>query len=221
MHQWHSFEQFEQASQAAADFLAERIRQTLRQKSECHVILPGGRTPRQCLGFLLEKNLPWEQIHWYPGDERCYPRGHDERNDAMLEKYFWSRIPHCHAHPIPAERGAEQGALAYRPIVESVGQFDIAFLGMGEDGHTASLFPENPALTDTAAVVPVFDSPKPPAERVSFGIKVLRQAHSRLLLAGGASKAGVIARIRQGDALPVNRLGDIHWYIDKSAAGDV
>jgi 6-phosphogluconolactonase len=140
-----------------------------------------------------------------------------ERNDLMLEKYFWSRLSQTNVHPIPAELGAEEAAKIYREAISSVESFDIAFLGMGEDGHTASLFPQNKALQDARSVVPVYNSPKPPAERVSLSVDTLKKAGCRIVLAAGAGKAAIIARIKKGEALPINSIGDIHWYVDKTA----
>jgi 6-phosphogluconolactonase len=217
MHKWLVYDDFDEASQAAADFLAEKISASIQQKAVCHVVLPGGNTPAACLGYLAEKNLPWDRVHWYLGDERCLPRGHAERNDLMLEKYFWSRLTPANVHPIPAELGAEEAARVYREEISAVDGFDIAFLGMGEDGHTASMFPQNQALQDARSVVPVYNSPKPPAERVSLSIDTLKKAGCRVVLAAGTGKAAIIARIKKGEVLPVNSIGDIHWFVDASA----
>jgi len=217
MHKWYIYDEFDQASKAAADFLADKIDESIQQRGICHVVLPGGNTPVACLGYLAEKKLPWDRVHWYPGDERCLPRGHEERNDLMLEKNFWSRLSVTGMHPIPAELGAEEAARIYREQISSVESFDIAFLGMGEDGHTASLFPHNKALQDGRSVVPVYGSPKPPAERVSLSVDTLKKAGCRIVLVGGAGKAKIIARIKKGESLPINSIGDIYWYVDAAA----
>jgi 6-phosphogluconolactonase len=107
----------------------------------------------------------------------------------------------------------------YRNTIGEIQAFDIAFLGMGEDGHTASLFPGNQALHDEHSVVAVRQSPKPPDERVSMGISTLKKARCRIVLASGEDKQAVIAQVRAGDELPVNLIGDIEWFIDKDAAG--
>lgn len=218
MHKWFIYQTFDQASQAAADFIADSITASVQEKGVCHVILPGGDTPVRCLGYLAEKKLPWDKVYWYPGDERCLPRGDARRNDVMLEKNFWSRLPIANVHAMPAELGAAQAAEVYRAVISHIECFDIAFLGMGEDGHTASLFPQNKALSDAHSVVPVYDAPKAPAERVSLSISTLRLARCRVVLTAGVAKAAVLARIKQGEALPVNALGDINWYLDEAAA---
>lgn len=217
MHKWFVYSEFDEAAKAAANFLADEIQTNINRNGICHVVLPGGNTPVTCLGYLAEKNLPWEKIHWYPGDERCLPKGHAQRNDVMLEKYFCSRMPSANFHAMPAELGAEQAAEQYREVIAAIECFDIAFLGMGEDGHTASLFPDNKALHDTRSVIPVYDSPKAPSERVSLSSHTLSKAKCRIVLAAGVEKAAIITRIKNGEALPINCLGDINWYLDEAA----
>lgn len=221
MHHWSTYASLEGAAEAAADFIAQQIAASIEARGLCHMIVPGGNTPAGCFAALAEKPLPWDKLHCYPGDERCYPMGHRERNDVMIRKHLLSRLALIHFHPMPAEQGAEQAALAYRETIESVDAFDIAFLGMGEDGHTASLFPGNAALQQTTSVVAVHDSPKPPADRVSMSLSTLRRARLRVVLAAGASKAEIMARIRADEPLPVNQVGDIHWFVDEASVAAV
>lgn len=162
MHKWFVYEEFKQASAAAAEFLATHISACIKKNGICNVILPGGNTPADCLSLLAQQKLPWSQVNWYLSDERCYPSGHADRNDFMLEQNLWSHLPEPNIYRIPTEFGVEEAARIYRGIVKSIDRFDIAFLGMGEDGHTASLFPGNEALQDTRSVIPVYDSPKAP-----------------------------------------------------------
>ena len=218
MHKWFVYKEFDEAAKAAAEFLASNILACIEKKDICHVILSGGNTPPRCLVHLVTKALPWDKIHWYPGDERCVARGHADRNDVMLEKYLWSQLGTTNVHTMPAELGAEKAAAAYRDIIRDIDHFDIAFLGMGEDGHTASLFPGNAALDDNRSVVPVYNSPKPPSERVSLSMNTLRNTNIKMVLAGGDAKAEIINRIKSDEPLPVNCIGDIDWYIDAAAA---
>lgn len=218
MHSWHYYQNSEEAAQAAADYLAETINQALLEKSQCHVVLPGGNSPKRCLSILSGMDLAWDKIHWYPGDERCCPEGHEDRNDVMMERHLWSQIGKTHIHRIPAELGPEEAAANFSKVIEPVDYFDIAFLGVGEDGHTASLFPGNPALSDTRSVVPVYNAPKPPPERVSLSMQTLKAAQTRIVLSGSASKSHVFEAIKQGETFPVNCIGDINWFIDTEQA---
>lgn len=217
MHNWYVYDTFDHASKAAADHISHLIKNSLLEKDIAHVILPGGNSPKVCLNYISEKKLSWEKVHWYLGDERCCPIGHPDRNDRMLSENLWSRLSSTNIHPIPAELGAEDAAETYRKLVDQIEFFDVAFLGLGEDGHTASLFPGNKALDDPRSVVPVYNSPKPPANRVTLGISSLKKTKSRIILTGGSTKADIITRIKSGDDLPVNRVGNISWYVDQDA----
>jgi len=218
MHQWFVYDDFDQASRSAADFIADKIEAAIRLRGVCHVALPGGNTPAKCLAYLAKKNLIWEKVHWYLGDERCYPKEHADRNDVMLELNLWSRMSKTNIHTITAERGAEAAAEDYRKVIVTVEHFDLIFLGMGEDGHTASLFPGNDALLDERSVIPVYNAPKLPAERVSLSLATISKARCRVVLASGIEKSAVIAQITLGEALPINCLGDCHWFVDADAA---
>ncbi|MDH5517583.1 MAG: 6-phosphogluconolactonase [Gammaproteobacteria bacterium] len=220
MHHWYVSADFDKASQQAAEFLADAIGLCVDKKGSCHVVLPGGNTPAKCLGLLAQQDLPWDKVHWYPGDERCYPVAHAERNDVMLEQHLWSHLSVAHVHRIAAELGAEKAALLFSELISAIEHFDIAFLGIGEDGHTASLFPGNEALLDSRPAVPVHHSPKAPQDRVSLSISTLKQATTRLVLASGVGKRDIISRIKQQESLPVNMLGSINWFIDESVLAD-
>lgn len=217
MHNWFVFRKFEDASKAAADFIARKIQDSIRDHKVCYVVLPGGNTPAMCLDYLASKSLDWSKVHWFLGDERCVPVGQEDRNDAMLQKHLWSKLSATNIYRIPAELGAEAAAEAYRDTISEIECFDIALLGMGEDGHTASLFPGNHALELDESVVPVHNSPKAPDERVSLSVNTLKSAKCRIVLTGGKTKAGVIQRIKDNEVLPVNSLGDVVWYIDEAA----
>lgn len=215
MHKWFVFDKFDEASKKAADFITDIIKLNISENNICHVALPGGNTPKKCLSYLAKKSLAWDKVHWYLGDERCYPLNHAERNDVMLQQNLWSHLSATNIHIIHAELGAEEAAALYAKEIINIKSFDIVFLGIGEDGHTASLFPGNDALDDSRAVVPVYHSPKAPDERVSLSINTLLQAECRIILSAGSEKAQIISRIKEGELLPVNCIGDINWFVDK------
>lgn len=214
------FPDAEAVAQATADFLSARINACVEEKQSCHVALPGGATPARCLRLLSARKLPWHGVHWYLGDERCFPVGHQERNDSMITQQLWSRIqmPDENRHPIPAELGPDMAAAKYSALINRIDRLDIAVLGMGEDGHTASLFPGNPALDDRRAVVPVYHAPKPPAERVSLSLATFQSAVLRVVMVTGQNKREALNRVRRGEQLPVNRIGPSCWFVDDSAA---
>jgi len=218
----------EAVAQAAADYLFQQIKTCVTEKGLCHVVLPGGSTPARCLELLAEKPLPWKNIHWYPGDERCYPVGHVERNDTMITEKLFSQQPLSpqkgtseNFHSIPAELGPKQGAEHYATLIDATGGLDIVVLGMGEDGHTASLFPGNVALHDQRSVVPVYDAPKPPGERISIGLTALRNAGECIVIATGKNKHEALTKLKQGLVLPVGQVEADIWFIDEAAAPHV
>ena len=218
MHLWHTYKTPDLAAHAAADRIAEIISQILGNHSRCHIALPGGTTPAKCFYYLAQHKINWQSVHWYLGDERCLPIGHTERNDVMIRQQLWSAINAAEntIHLIPAELGAVAAAEKYAAIIDKV-TLDIALLGMGEDGHTASLFPGNVALQNNNSVVPVFNSPKPPTDRVSLSVATLRQAAHRLVLTTGESKQQALRQIKNKMALPVNSIGDVEWFVDAAA----
>lgn len=218
----HRFADPEAVASAAADFLADRISACIEARGTCHVALPGGSTPARCLELLSGKPLAWPQVHWYLGDERCYPVGHEQRNDSMVRQRLWSRIaaPRENQHPIPAETGPERAAESYASLIDAVGRLDIVVLGMGEDGHTASLFPGNPALDSDDSAVAVYHAPKPPPERVTLSLKTIRSAHQRIVLVTGSGKREAMVQLEQGAPLPISRIGEAHWFVDESAMPD-
>ena len=119
---------------------------------------------------------------------------------------------------IPTELGTEQAAAVINEKLKGITNLDIALLGMGEDGHTASLFPGNPALDSSDHAVAVFQSPKPPPERVSLTLHFLQQSLNKAVLTKGRGKREIILRIKSGERFPVTLVGDdIHWFIDEPA----
>ena len=219
-HRWTVAENCHEASVQVADFLAEKILSFIDSNNVCHVVLPGGNTPIESLRLLAKKKIDWQKVHWYLGDERCVAVGHADRNDVMLENNLWCSMPNTHIHRMPAELGADAGAKRYQQDIKDITAFDIAYLGMGEDGHTASLFPDHEALTNNAPVIPVYHSPKPPSDRVSLSLDTLRKTKIRVVLSCGEGKASILNKIKAGEALPVNSMGDVEWFIDKAANAD-
>jgi len=221
-HQWHVYDSAQAASQSCAEFMSHQIQECLAQNEHCSIALPGGKTPADCLQHISQQDIDWQRTHWLPGDERCLPIGDTERNDTLFHEHFLNLIPLPaeNFHPMPAELGAEQGAEEFSQQLGSVLPLDIAFLGMGEDGHTASLFPDNPALTVDTPAVAVHNSPKPPPDRISLSIASLQQAGLRCVLTLGASKRDALTQIQQGKLLPINTIGPVHWFVDRAAMAD-
>jgi len=205
----------EAVARHAADTIAWRIAAARAAGREVHIALAGGSTPRRTYELLAGVDGSWDHVHLWLGDERCVPHDDPESNARMVIESLCSsaRAQPPHLHKLPRPEVPEDAAWLYamemrdRVADETL---DIVLLGMGPDGHTASLFAGHPALNvSEAPCVAVRDSPKPPPERVTMSLPVLRRARHTLLLVTGADKREALSRAVAGDrALPVALLGD-------------
>lgn len=212
----------EELAAAVAQRVAELAAQAIAARGTFRIALAGGETPRRCYEKLRHLPLDWAHVQVYFGDERCLPAGDRQRNERMAGEALLDRIaiPPASIHAIPAELGAPEAAARYAAMLEDAAPLDLVLLGMGEDGHTASLFPGNPAADGKAAAVPVFDAPKPPAERVSLGLGMLNAARHKIFLVAGAGKRDALTQIRQGKLLPAARIAGAEWHLDRAAWPD-
>ncbi|MES9957747.1 MAG: 6-phosphogluconolactonase [Sedimenticola sp.] len=202
---WTLLEDADAVARTARDRILEAARTAILERGLFRLVLAGGTTPTHTYRLLAESDADWRKWHIYFGDERCLPADHPERNSLAAEQVLTSRvpIPPTQIHPIPAELGPEPGAAAYQATVREALPFDLVLLGMGEDGHTASLFPGHTHPFDPL-VVPVHEAPKPPSERISLGRKALSDCRSLLFLVTGSGKREAVKRWRGGEKqLPV------------------
>ncbi len=195
---------------AIAAMACERIgrmaRRAIAARGVFSLVLAGGSTPVLTYRQLAGSDQDWPAWRLFYGDERCLPREHPERNSRMVEATGLAGRAGEH-HPIPAELGAEAAADAYTATIRDQRPFDMVLLGVGEDGHTASLFPGReyaPGL-----VLAVHDAPKPPPERVSLAPPALRACREMLVLVSGASKRDTVQAWRAGGSLPVAEVADL------------
>lgn len=190
-----------------APALAEAAARAIAKRGVFHLVLAGGTTPLALYRALAARaagDSRWQV--WY-GDERCLPAAHPQRNSGMIEAAWLagSYIPLSNRRPIPVELGADIAAHHYAAWLSGVDRFDVVLLGIGEDGHTASLFPGHDwgASADAPAVIAVHDAPKHPAERVSLSARRLAQSRRVWFIVTGAAKRDALARWRAGENLPV------------------
>jgi 6-phosphogluconolactonase len=204
---WHVHVDADGAVAAAREQVAAAARNAIAKRNAFRIVLSGGETPRRLYERLASADADWRAWHVYFGDERCLPAGDAQRNSVMAERAWLaaSAIPASQIHRIPADRGAEAAAAAYSRELEQVGDFDLVLLGLGEDGHTASLFPGRDwgRKLGTPAAIPVHDAPKPPPDRVSLSAWRLSLARSVLVLVAGEGKREAVKRWRAGEDLPV------------------
>jgi 6-phosphogluconolactonase len=164
------------------------------------ISLAGSSTPRRSYELLAaEPGIDWSQVHVWFGDERCVPPDDPDSNYRMAHETLLARIdvPAENVHRIRGEDDPEAAADAYAQEIDGL-SLDLALLGLGPDGHTASLFPESPALDvrDRAAVA--VTASKPPSRRITLTFPVFERAASILILAPGAAKADAIAAVLRG-----------------------
>jgi 6-phosphogluconolactonase len=208
--EWRVFADVDALVAALADALCAEAEAAIAARGAFHLVLAGGGTPLALYRALARRqagDVRWQL--WY-GDERCLPADHPERNSVMAEAAWLaaSRIPPESRRPIPAELGAIEAAARYAGWLKEVADFDVVLLGMGEDGHTASLFPghEWGAASGSPDVLAVHAAPKPPPERVSLSAARLGRTAKLWFVVTGAGKREALLRWKNGDTLPVSAL---------------
>lgn len=224
---WHEFDSAVALEDAALAHILALAQAAIAARGAFHLVLAGGSTPRYVYEALRQERADWRNWHIWYGDERCLPPEHPERNSRMAMTCWLAHvpIPALQIHEIAAEQGAEVAAHVYTDELKAVPLFDLVLLGLGEDGHTASLFPLQAWERAIAwpPVLPVHDAPKPPPDRVSLSPERLSASRAVLFLVTGAAKAGAVRDWRAGVAIPASRIeahASLDIYLDAEAAGE-
>jgi 6-phosphogluconolactonase len=234
-------ENLDAIAELAAKNAVECLRDAISSNGWATWVIAGGTSPMAAYRILARDYvdaLEWSKVQFIIGDERIVPFDHPDSNWTQVEEAFLQLLtPSISSFGRPATASsAEDAADRYETalrglpqVVQGVPRLDCVWLGVGEDGHTLSLFPGHPSLNPTGRlVIPVHHSPKPPADRISLTLKALRGATKCLILAGGASKASVVAKALDGDlSLPIALVaheieqagGEVTWLLDKASAG--
>ncbi|MBA2349735.1 MAG: 6-phosphogluconolactonase [Solirubrobacterales bacterium] len=178
-----------------AEGAARRAAALMADPEIVHLALAGGSTPKTSYELLGGLRSDWSPVHLWYGDERCVPPEDEDSNHRMASRAL--EAPDATWHRMRGELGPEAAAAAYAEELAGV-TLDLTLLGMGEDGHTASLFPGNAALDVDGIAVGVFGSPKPPPERVSLTLDFLNASRRIVLLVAGEGKAEALARVLEG-----------------------
>jgi 6-phosphogluconolactonase len=242
----HAFSDLDALSEAAAQYVAESARRAIDERGRFVLALAGGSTPRRLYQLLASPawrdQIEWDRWHFFLGDERIVPPTDKNSNFGMAEEALLARVPAIASqiHRVPTEAGgAGEVATRYEgeirdffdPSADEAPRFDLVLLGMGSDGHTASLFPGKATLDETTRLV-VASPPgtlPPPVDRVTFTFPLLNAARAVLFLVAGSDKQAALqavqAGVPSGDAgvPPAARVrptdGELEWYVDADALG--
>ena len=223
------------AAEAARRIVAT-AREAAAERSECTLVLTGGSTPRRLYELLAQppysEEMPWDAIEWFWVDERCVPPDDSRSNFAMAHDSLLSRVPvpATRIHRMKGESAADAAAAEYETTVRAIvpdGGFDLVLLGVGSDGHTASLFPNDAAAEERERWVVGVRPHRadPPVDRITMTFPLLHRARSVLLLASGAAKRTVVRAVRSDPReaarlYPAARMhgAAITWLVDEAAA---
>ncbi len=226
------------AYRAVADTVVRIAGQAVSERERFDLALAGGSTPRGLYRLLATApyrlRIDWGRTHVFFGDERYVPRDHPDSNHRMAEQALLRHIPlpPGHVHPVPTEAAsAPEAARRYRDLLsrelpvafDDIPRFDLILLGLGSDGHTASLFPGSPILEERRRSAAAVYVRALASWRISLTYPVLDHARALLFLVTGRTKAAVLRRIFEEGApatLPVQAIrprGDVEWHVDRAA----
>ena len=225
-------------SQEAASRLCEQAREAVLSRGRFTVALSGGATPEGTYRLLAREpyrsQVPWDGVHLFWGDERCVAPDEAGSNYRLVNQILIEQvpIPPENVHRIRGELTPQAATLAYRREMEDffcgpVPRFDLVLLGLGRDGHTASLFPGSDALQATGdmAITVEADYAGRPAQRVTLTLPAINASRQALFLVSGEDKAEIVAEVlgSRGGSLPAGRVrptaGELVWLLDEAAAG--
>jgi 6-phosphogluconolactonase len=231
-----TYKDYEALSRATAEFFAEQAERTLKEGDRFSVVLSGGSTPRRTYELLAKApfrdRVAWPRVHVFWGDERCVPADDPRSNWRMARETLLDHvpIPPGHIYPILCSQSPESGAREYEAKLRSyfaggAARFDLVFLGLGENGHTASLFPGTPVLKERKRWVSEVYVAEQDLYRVTLTAPVIKGAAVVVFLVSGKAKANVLKEVLEGTQDPL-RLpaqlvypgnGEIYWFIDQEA----
>lgn len=222
--------------EAAAEALIAVVNGAVEARGRAAVALSGGETPRGLYRLLAEEpfreRLPWARLHAFWGDERAVPPDHPESNFRLAREALFDHVPLPaeNLHRIEGELAPEAAAARYEALLQGffAGEapaFDIVLLGLGSDGHTASLFPGSTALGEACRLVVAASGPPPLTSRITLTLPVLNGARCVCFLVVGAAKSTALAEVLYGErALPAQEVrpesGELFFFVDRAAASD-
>jgi len=224
---------------AAAELFLRQANEAIKDRGRFSVALSGGHTPQRAYELLagppFNRLVDWGRVHVFWGDERCVPPDDPRSNARMAREKLLDHVPvpPGQVHPIACANSAKDGAQSYESLLQSFfdggpKRFDLVFLGLGTDGHTASLFPGTPAVLEKDRWVTEVYSEKDEIYRVTLTAPILNQALVLAFIASGASKAEVLREVLtqrpESERFPARLIepdchgGKLYWLVDRNAA---
>ena len=230
----HVYGSSEELAEAAAREFAAKAEEAIEERGRFAVVIAGGSTPETMYGILARDyidQIDWSRVYVFFGDERAVPPHHEDSNLKMASELLLDHVPVGNVHRIRGELPPEEAAEAYEEELrtffpsEDVPRFDLILLGLGADGHTASLFPWTPALEVHDRWVVANPVPRLDTTRITLTVPVINAARAVIFLVEGEDKAEAVREILEGDADPraypaklVQPPGGPEWMVDQSAA---
>ena len=226
------FSDIETLSQFAAEKFVKVANQAIAERGRFLVALSGGSTPMKLYAQLANTELDWKLVHFFWGDERCVPADDEGNSYGQAKKVLFDKIGTTNIHRVESDLEPAAAAQAYANTLSGFAdapfdfpRFDLVLLGMGDDGHTASLFPGSPVDVTTATLAVTAHYQDRPANRVTLTQLVFNQAREVWFMVAGKSKAETLKNVLQGEhkpeTYPAQRIqpvdGELVWMIDEAA----
>ena len=235
----HRYKNGEALSEAAAEWITNRIVATLSVNSRFTIALSGGNTPKRLHRLLAQApysdRIDWSRMHIFWGDERAVPFS-DPRNNAKMAfdtLLDFVPVPPAQIHIMKTDRKPEQSAAEYECLLHDYfdgkpTSFDLVLLGLGDNAHTLSLFPGMPVIHEEKAWAQAFFLPEQDMYRITLTRPIVNKAAAIAFLTEGASKAPALKEVLEGPYNPdlypaqvIKPVGELHWFVDEAAAADL
>ena len=215
----HIYPTDNEAFVAAAAAVTELVRDGISKNQTSNVILAAGNSISKTLSLLSKIDTDWSKVNWYLADERCVNAENELRNDKQIADVLRNSLGAHYGHifspssHLPPKEAADE----YASRIGRINMFDFCLLGMGNDGHIASLLPNHQALDSNRVCCEVNDSPNPPAQRVTLTLKMFAQVENRILITTGSNKSDAVADFTTNPKSPVRLYNPTAIFADQAA----
>ena len=215
----HIFATDNEAFVAAAATVTELVGLGISKNQTSNVILAAGNSISKTLSLLSNIDTDWSKVNWYLADERCVDAESELRNDKQIADILRNSLGAHYGHIFSPSSylSPKEAADEYASRIERINMFDFCLLGMGNDGHIASLLPNHQALNSNRVCCEITDSPNPPAQRVTLTLKVFAQVENRILVTTGSSKSDAVTDYTTNPKSPVRLYNPTAIFADQAA----